>query len=91
MWSQHRVSVEQVAEALADAGAVVIDPDTKSRSGQSARVIGYSPGVGAVLTVILVRREDQPGAWWGANGWRANSSDQRIYRVQNEEAESSDD
>lgn len=80
MWSQHLVSIEQANEALADTAAVVIDPDTKSRSGQGARVIGYSPGVGAVLTVILVHREGRPRTWWGANGWRANSSDQRTYR-----------
>lgn len=85
MWSQHQVSVEQATEALADEDSVVIDPDTKSRSGQSARVIGYSPSVAAIVTVILVRREDQPGAWWGANGWRSNSSDRRIYREQNDE------
>jgi uncharacterized DUF497 family protein len=62
MWSQHQISVEQATEALADEDSVVIDPDTKSRSGQSVRVIGYSPSVAAVLTVILVRREDKPGA-----------------------------
>ncbi len=85
MWSQHQVSVEQANEALNDADAAVIDPDTKSRSRQSARVIGYSPAAGAVLTVILVHREDRPGAWWGANGWPANSSDQRTYRERNDE------
>ena len=47
-------------------------------SGQSARVIGYSPIATAVLVVILVRPEGRPGSWWGANGWRANSTD-RIY------------
>ncbi len=91
MWSQHQVSVEQANEALDDADAVVIDPDTKSRSGQSARIIGYSPSAGAVITVILVRREDKPGAWWGANGWPANTTDRRTYQKQNEETESSDD
>jgi hypothetical protein len=85
MWSQRQISVEQANEALDDADAVVIDPDTKSRSGQSARIIGYSPSASAVLTVILVRREDKPGAWWGANGWRSNSGDRRIYLEQNEQ------
>lgn len=84
MWSQHQVSVEQANEALNDLAAVVADPDTKSRSGQSARVIGYSPSAGVVLTVIVVHREDRPGAWWGANGWRANTTDQRTYREQDE-------
>ncbi len=58
---------------LIDPEAVLFDPDPKSRSGVSARVIGYSPSVGAVV-VVLVRRADRPGAWWGANEWRANSS-----------------
>jgi hypothetical protein len=31
--------------------------------GTSARVIGYSPTAVAVLVVILVHREDKPGAW----------------------------
>jgi hypothetical protein len=43
-------------------------------------VIGYSDTAAAVLVVILVRRDDKPGAWWGANGWRANSADRRTYR-----------
>ena len=62
----------------ADPGGVWFDPDPKSTSGQSARVVGYSHTVAAVLVVILVHREN--GGWWGANGWRANSSDARIYR-----------
>ena len=33
--------------------------------------MGYSSSAAAVLVVILVRREDRPGSWWGANGWRA--------------------
>ncbi|MGI8677319.1 MAG: hypothetical protein ACR2LX_01245 [Jatrophihabitans sp.] len=50
-------------------------------------MIGYSPGAGAVLTIILVRREDEPGSWWGGNGWRSNSSDRRVYREQNQSNE----
>ena len=91
MAARHGVSVEEANEALADPGAVVIDPDTKSRSGQSARVIGYSPGADAVVVVILMHREDRPAAWWGGNGWRANAADQRTYWEQNEETENSDD
>ena len=80
MQQRHGVTVEQAGEALSDPLAVVADPDPKSRSGHSARVIGYSASAGAVLVVVLVRREDKPGAWWGANGWPANSSDQRTYK-----------
>jgi hypothetical protein len=62
-----------------EASVELFDPDPKSMSGQSARVIGYSPTAAAVLVIILVRRDDRPGSWWGANGWRANSTDRRIY------------
>lgn len=91
MWSGHQVSVEQANEALADDERIIADPDPASRSGQSARVIGYSPSAATVLVVILVHREDRPGAWWGANGWRANSTERRTYWEQTEEKGSSDE
>lgn len=80
MWASHQVSVAESTEALADVDALLFDPDPKSKSGNSARVLGYSPSATAVLVVILVHREDPPGGWWGANGWRADSADRRIYR-----------
>lgn len=83
MWQRHGVTVEQASQALADLAAIVADPDPKSRSGNSARVIGYSESAGAVLVVILVHRQDRPGAWWGGNGWPANNTDQRTYTDQN--------
>lgn len=43
MESEHQVSVE-ASEALSDADALVYDPDPKSNSGVSARVIGYANG-----------------------------------------------
>jgi hypothetical protein len=43
----------------------------------SVRVVGYSHSRQAILTVILVRRDD--GGFWGANGWESNSSDRRRY------------
>jgi uncharacterized DUF497 family protein len=79
MRTGHQITVQAANDALADPDALLFDPDPKSTSGQSARVIGYSPTAAAVLVVILVRREDRPGSWWGANGWRANSTDRRIY------------
>lgn len=83
LWARHQLTVVEVTEALDDLDALLFDPDPKSTSGHSARVIGYSPAAAAVLVVILVHREDRPGAWWGANGWRANSTDRRIYRERN--------
>lgn len=80
MYATHHVTVKEASEALADPDGMLFDPDPKSKSGTSARMIGYSPTASSVLVVILVRREDEPGAWWGANGWRANSTDRRTYR-----------
>lgn len=91
MWVGHQITVEQANEALEDDGRIVADPDPASRSGVSARVIGYSPGAVAVLVVILVHREERPGAWWGANGWRANSTERRTYWEQTEKEGSSDE
>lgn len=83
MWDTHGITVDQANEAIADVDAVLYDPDPKSRSGRSARLLGYSTGRGRVLVVILVRRDDRPGAWWGANGWEANSADTATYRKEN--------
>lgn len=80
MSSSHQVSVAEANEALADIDALLFDPDPKGKSGSSARLLGYSPTAAAVLVIILVHREDVPGTWWGANGWRANSTDRRRYR-----------
>src|SRR5699024_11754367 len=78
MWDQHRVSVEEAHEAAADIDAVWFDPDPSSRSGRSVRVIGYSHTRRAVLTIILVHRDEASG-FWGANGWKSNVSDRRRY------------
>lgn len=91
MWTGHQITVEQANQALADVDALLFDPDPASRSGTSARLIGYSSSAVAVLVVILVHREDRPGAWWGANGWRANSTDRRTYQQKIEERKSSDE
>lgn len=91
MWIRHQLTVAQANEALGDDEHIVADPDPASRSGVSARVIGYSPSAAAVLVLIIVRREDKPGAWWGANGWRANSTERRTYWGQTEKKGSNDE
>ncbi|TFD50786.1 transposase [Cryobacterium frigoriphilum] len=83
MWASHRITVAEAMEALADVDALLFDPDPKSKSGVSARVLGFSPTAGAVVVVILVHRQDHPGGWWGANGWRAGPPDLRTYREGN--------
>ncbi|TDD64517.1 transposase [Jiangella aurantiaca] len=78
MWDRHQVTVTEANEALADPLAAVLDPDPKSKSGDSIRVIGYCPSRDELLTVIVVR--DPEVTWlWGANGWPSNTTDRREY------------
>lgn len=84
MLQSHGVSVAEAMEAIADPDAVLFTPDPKSRSGFSARLLGYSAARGQVLVIILVAREDKPDAWWGANGWVATGTDRGRYRKEND-------
>lgn len=77
MRARHRVTPEEADEAVADIDAVWFDPDPVSKSGRSVRVIGYSRSRQAVLTVILVHRDE--GGYWGANGWESSAADRRRY------------
>jgi hypothetical protein len=78
MRTGHQITVQAADEAPPILMRCCSTP-TQEHVMPSARVIGYSPAATAVLVVILVRREDKPGSWRGANGWRANSTDRRIY------------
>ncbi|NQU36445.1 MAG: hypothetical protein HQ526_02475, partial [Actinobacteria bacterium] len=79
----HGISVKEANEAITDVAALLYDPDPKSTSKNSARLIGYSPTRGHVLVVILVHRNDRSEGWWGANGWTANNTDHQTYRREN--------
>lgn len=63
MQTQHDVSPQEANEAVADIDALWFDPDPSSKCGRSLRVIGFSHSRRAVLTVILVHRND--GGYWG--------------------------
>jgi hypothetical protein len=75
MWDNHKVATAEADEAVSDIDAVWFDPDPASRSNRSVRVIGYSHSRRAILTVILVHRDD--GTYYGANCWESNPADQR--------------
>ena len=47
MLARHGISVAEAMEAIADPDAVLFSPDPKSRSGSSARLLGYSAISGA--------------------------------------------
>ena len=75
-WSHRRehvaekgLTVEQANEALADPERLVIDPDPKSVTGDSVRIIGYSSTAQEVLTVVVVIHDGQA---YGGTAWRAN-------------------
>jgi hypothetical protein len=76
MRDKHNVTEDQADEALRDPDRVVIEPDYKSRSGKSARILGYSQSFDDLLTLIVVTED---GKTYGVNGWRANAKDRRIY------------
>lgn len=80
--AKHQTTPEQANEALADPEALVLNPDPASRSGVSARTIGYSPSRAALLTVITV---DEDGTVFGINAWRSNDTDQRKYNQRSDE------
>ncbi|MFC7621241.1 hypothetical protein [Microlunatus sp. GCM10028923] len=76
MRARHGISVIMANEALMDPNRLVIDPDPASRSGKGTRVIGWSQTAGHVVTVIVVTED---GVEYGANGWRTEDRDLRLY------------
>lgn len=77
MHARHGITVEVAHEVVSDPERLVIDPDYNSGSGNSIRVIGYSPLAGAIVTVIVLVDD---GVVHGVNGWIANTRDQQLYR-----------
>jgi hypothetical protein len=71
---KHGVRAAWANEAFADHAAVVESPDHASKSGETDRLVGYSPTAGMVITVIYLR--DQ---LVGVNAWPANPTDIRRY------------
>jgi|SRR5581483_6312960 len=66
-------------EAAFDSKRVI--GDSRSQSGESIKVIGYSRTAGRLLAVILVPKSHPPaGIWWGASAWAANEHDERSYQ-----------
>jgi uncharacterized DUF497 family protein len=74
---KHGLTAAQANAALRDPNRVVIQPDYKSKSGESVRVIGFVANIQALITVIVLQRD---GVIHGVNAWVSNSRDQMIYR-----------
>lgn len=78
----HDTNPTQANEAATDANARILNPDPKSITGISIRIIGYSTTAAQILTVILVPKDsnDPAAGYWGANCWPSNSTDRALYR-----------
>jgi len=66
-------------QAAADPYCITRDPDPKSRASY-IRVIGYSPGAGFVLTVII-----DPVDSSGVTAWKTRGADLRDYLERKEQ------
>lgn len=69
------IEVQWTQEAVADARAVISDPDPRSRTG-AVRIVGYSPAAGFVITVITRRLDD---GLWGVTAWKTGGAERREY------------
>lgn len=67
------IEPEWTLQAAADPARVVRYPDPKSRAAY-IRLIGYSPGAGFVLTVII-----DPQDRSGVTAWKTRGADLRHY------------
>lgn len=76
MRAKHGITSVVADEALGDPNLVVVDPDYNSTSGQSVRIIGFSPTADDIITVIVVVADDLA---YGANGWLSNAKDRQLY------------
>lgn len=74
--AKHGVSPPLADEALDDPNRLVIDPDPASRSGRTIRVVGWSPTLQQIVTVIILPDGD---VTWGVNAWPSSTTDQRRY------------
>lgn len=74
--AKHGVTPDEADEAVSDPERIVIDPDYNSTSGRSVRIIGFSPTLDDLLTVIVV---NEGNVTYGVNAWRSSSRDRRIY------------
>lgn len=71
--SADNIGPDWTLEAAADPHRLVRAPDPKSRAGFT-RIVGYSPSVGFVLTVIV-----DPTDWSGVTAWKSRGADLREY------------
>lgn len=70
------IEIAWTREAVADARAVVSDPDPRSKTG-AVRIVGYSPTAGFVITVIALPLNNE---LWGVAAWKTTGAERRNYQ-----------
>ncbi|OXM70923.1 hypothetical protein [Amycolatopsis vastitatis] len=74
------IESEHAVEAVFDPRRLV-GRDPSSRTGESIRVLGHSPGMGRLLVVVLVPDRHPPnGIWHVATAWPADRRARQVYR-----------
>lgn len=66
------------SNVVTDPERLVDEPDPHSAHANSARIVGYSPQAGTVLTVVALR--DRHGVLHGASAWKTRGAALRQYR-----------
>ena len=74
------IEPEHAVEAALDPRGLV-GRDPSSRTGESIRVVGYSAGMGRLLTVVLLPDRHPPdGVWQVATAWPADKRARQVYQ-----------
>ena len=73
------MTVDIANEVLTDPDALMFNPDPRSKSGKSVRVIGYSYTLSDVCAVLVLPHDDD-GSWYGLTGHKANDREKRLYK-----------
>lgn len=83
--NEEDITPDHATEAALDTHRL-IGPDRTSRTGESIRIIGYSPTAGRVLVVALLPTEHPPaGQWVGVTARPANRAERLAYLAAQEE------
>lgn len=79
IWDRdRRITTQEATEAVEDVDALLFDPDPTSRSGLTARFVGYSATRQQILCVIVLHGTDID--WLGVTAFPANSTYRRRYK-----------
>lgn len=79
--ANHGLTVDSCTEAVTDPDRLVIDPDSKSETGKSFKIIGWSRQAAHHVTVVLIHEPD--GGITAATAWPSSRQERRDYNTRN--------